>query len=88
MAGILDNVRDAIAGALPGYKSATDALGNANSAADAAQLKSYQDKYGPNVGARIYQDDKAKAAAASSATPPGQGHMGDFANKTYPVGRK
>lgn len=91
MAGILDSVRSAIAGAMPGVPQATQALGAANSAADNAQLKSYQDKYGPNNGARIYQQDQAAAKAASSPAPAaqsqGQGHMGSWADKMHPTNK-
>lgn len=82
MAGILDTVRNAVAMGTPGYGQVSKALDNAASSQSSAALKSYQDKYGPNVGQRIYQEDQAKAAAA--AQPSGQGHMGDWADKMHP----
>ena len=36
------------------------ALGSAMAAGDAAELKSYQDKYGPTQGQRLYEQDQAK----------------------------
>lgn len=89
MAGILDSVRNALAGSMPGVSQATKALGNANDAASNAELKSYQDKYGPNNGARIYQQDQAAktAPAQSAAQPQGQGHMGSWADKMHPTNK-
>lgn len=84
MAGILDSVRSAIGGVMPGVPQATKALGDANDAASNAELKSYQDKYGPNNGARFYQQDQA-AKARPAAQPQGQGHMGAWADKTHPT---
>lgn len=83
MAGILDTVRGALINGTPGYGQVNKALDNAAASQNAGALKSYQDKYGPNVGQRIYQEDQAKATAA--AQPSGQGHMGAWADKMHPT---
>jgi len=85
MSNFLDNAREALATAVPGFGQATKALQTANTnnatAASNAQLKSYQDKYGPNIGQQLYQQDQAKASSA------GQGHMGDWADKMHPTNK-
>lgn len=85
MAGIIDSVRKALTYGTPGYGQVNKALDTAAaaSASPNAELKSYQDKYGPSVGQRIYQQDQA--AKTSAATAQGQGHMGAWADKMHPT---
>lgn len=86
MAGILDSIRQGIVDATPLLGGVNKAIAQAGSSPPSdqnnAELQSYKDKYGPNVGARIYQQDQA-----AKATPAGQGHMGSWADKEHPVGR-